>query len=131
MMENRLINVGVAFIVLGFVLGAFGAHGLKSFELETSSIESFDTGVKYLIYNGLGFIALAGVRNRLDFMMKFHFRSIMWGTILFSGSIFSLVLLPVVGIDINKFIAPVTPFGGALFIIGWGTILIKHLRNTI
>ena len=130
MIENKLINVGLAFIFLGIILGAFAAHGLKSLAIAESSIESFESGVKYMIYNGLGFLALAGIRSRLDFLLKFHFRTIFWGTVFFSGSIFCLVLLPVVGIEINNWIAPITPFGGALMIVGWGTLLIKHLRNT-
>src|SRR5690554_1964724 len=50
-------------------------------------------------------------------------------TYLFSGSIFSLVLLPVIGIDINKFLGPITPIGGVVMIFGWLVLLIKHLAT--
>ena len=39
---------------------------------------------------------IGGLRERFDFMMKFHFRMILFGTILFSGSIFILAVAPLI-----------------------------------
>lgn len=130
-MTRKFITTGLFFIVFGIILGALAAHGLKKIGIKNEQIESFEVGVRYLFYNGIGFLAIAGIRKHIDFLLKLHYRSIMWGTILFSGSIFLMVVLPVLEISINDILGPITPIGGVLMIIGWGTLLIKHLRNVI
>lgn len=129
MSDKKFILVGLIFIVLGIVLGAMGAHYLKTIGIEKEQIESFSTGTNYLFYNGIGALAIAGIAHKFDFEISFQFNAIMWGTILFSGSIFGLVLLPAAGIEINKFIGPVTPIGGLIMIFGWLTLLFKFIRT--
>lgn len=129
-MVKKLILVGIIFVFIGILLGAFAAHGLKSAGVAQDQISSFDVGVRYLFITGLGFLAIAGIREHLDFLMKLHFRSIFWGTILFSGSIFLLVLLPLAGISV-KYLGPVTPIGGVLMILGWFTLLVKYVRTLL
>ncbi|MEX1191434.1 MAG: DUF423 domain-containing protein [Brumimicrobium sp.] len=128
-MQNKLILSGITFIFLAITLGAFTAHALESFGVQKEHIESFEVGVKYLFYNGLGLVAIAGVFDRLDFTLKPQYRGILWGTILFSSSIFALVLLPLINIEISHIIGPVTPIGGLIMIFGWFTLMIKFLRT--
>lgn len=130
-MVKKLIFVGILFVFIGILLGAFAAHGLKSIGVAEEEISSFDVGVRYLFITGLGFLAIAGIRDHLDFLLKLNFRSIFWGTVLFSGSIFLLVLLPVLGFSVQRFIGPVTPIGGVLMILGWFSLLIKYLRTLL
>lgn len=106
-----------------------GAHYLETIGIEENQIDSFATGTSYLIYNGLGALALGGITHKFDFELNLHYRAIVLGTVLFSGSIFALVLLPAAGIEINKFIGPITPIGGLILIFGWLTLLIKYLRT--
>ncbi len=129
MSENKFILIGLIFIVLGIILGAMGAHYLETIGITEEKIKSFATGTSYLFYNGIGALAIGGVAHKFDFKLSLQYKFILWGTILFSGSIFALVLLPVAGIQINKFIGPVTPLGGLIMIIGWLTLLIKYLRT--
>lgn len=128
-MVRKLITCGLSFIVLGIVLGAFAAHGLEQLKVSNEGVASFEVGVRYLIINGLGLLLIAALSNHFDFILKLHFRSIFWGTIIFSGSIFGLVLLPQLNITINSFLGPITPIGGALMILGWFTLLIKYIRT--
>jgi uncharacterized membrane protein YgdD (TMEM256/DUF423 family) len=128
-MERTLILYGILFVFLGIALGAFAAHGLESMKVDAERIESFKVGVNYLLYSGFGLMILAGIRERFDFEMKLHFRSIFFGTILFSGSIFLLVLLPVMGFAPPKFIGPITPVGGFMMLVGWFTLFVKYLRQ--
>ena len=127
MNEKKFILIGLIFIVLGIILGAMGAHYLETIGIEEKQIKSFGVGTSYLFYNGLGSLAIAALSNKFDFELTAPFRSILWGTVLFSGSIFCLVLLPVAGIDINKYIGPITPIGGIVMIFGWLVLLIKYL----
>lgn len=129
MSDKKIILIGLIFILLGIVLGAMGAHYLETIGISEEKINSFSVGNTYLFYNGLGLLVIASLSEKFDFELIAPFRSIVWGTILFSGSIFSLVLLPVIGIDINKFLGPITPIGGVVMIFGWLILLIKHLAT--
>lgn len=106
-----------------------GAHYLETIGVEKDQINSFATGTSYLLYNGIGALAIAGIAHKFDFEIGFQYKAILIGTILFSGSIFALVLFPVAGLEINKFIGPITPIGGLILIFGWLTLLIKYLRT--
>lgn len=130
-MVKKLIFVGILFILIGILLGAFAAHGLKSAGVSENQISSFEVGVRYLFISGFGFLAIASLRDHLDFLLKLNFRSILWGTILFSGSIFLLVLLPLVGVSAQKYLGPVTPIGGVIMILGWFSLLVKYTRTLL
>ena len=73
-----LIGAGIAF-------GAFGAHWLKPM-ISAHYLQTFDTGVRYQIYNGLGLLILAisGLNA------KWAFRFILFGTMVFSASLYLL-----------------------------------------
>ena len=129
MSDKKFILIGLIFIVLGIILGAMGAHYLETIGVSESQINSFGVGTNYLFYNGIAAVAIAGVAHKFDFEIFTQFNLILWGTILFSGSIFALVLLPVAGIEINNFIGPITPIGGLVMIFGWLTMLIKYIRT--
>lgn len=128
-MERSFILYGILFVLVGIILGAFAAHGLATAGLEQEKIESFKVGVDYLFYSGFGMMIIGGLREKFDFLMKFHFRMIFFGTILFSFSIFILAISPLLDLNSNKFLGPITPIGGALMILGWFTLFIKYLRQ--
>ncbi len=127
-MTRKLIITGLVFFVLGILLGAFGAHGLKSMNAPSDQLMSFETGIRYLYYNGIGMLAIAGVREKMDFSLNFNYRMILWGTIIFSFSIFLLVLGNVMDDDLFSFLGPITPIGGILMIVGWFGLLVKYIR---
>lgn len=129
MMSKKFILVGLIFVLFSIALGAMGAHYIEKIGVVGDDLESFHTGVRYLFYNGLGMLAIAALEDKFDFNMKLHFRSILWGTVMFSLSIFLLVLLPQFNIEINKYIGPITPIGGLIMIYGWFTLLVKFLRT--
>jgi uncharacterized membrane protein YgdD (TMEM256/DUF423 family) len=128
-MERSFILAGILFVFLGIFLGAFAAHGLSTAGLEQGKIESFKVGVDYLFYSGFGMMIIGGLRERFDFMMKFHFRMILFGTILFSGSIFILAVAPLIDWELGKFLGPITPIGGTMMILGWFSLFVKYLRQ--
>lgn len=128
-MERSFILYGLLFVLLGIILGAFAAHGLETAGLEQEKIDSFKVGVDYLFNSGFGMMIIGGLREKFDFLMKFHFRMIFFGTILFSFSIITLAISPLLDLNINKFLGPITPIGGALMILGWFTLFIKYLRQ--
>lgn len=122
-MNRTITATGAIFIVIGIILGAFGAHALKE-RLDAEQLLSFETGVRYLIYHGIALLILGLSADKI-LGLTWPFRLLVTGTILFSGSIFLLAMQGIMGITL-KFLGPVTPIGGVLMITGWA-ILIKNL----
>ena len=48
---------GIIFPLLSVILGAFGAHLLKK-SLSESALQSFEVGVRYMMYHGLALLIL-------------------------------------------------------------------------
>lgn len=110
----------------GILLGAFGAHALKSI-LHEKLQKSFETGVKYQMYHA---ITLLVIGNYFNFTTSIE-KSVAWffilGTLLFSFSIYLLCLGAAKNIKM-KFLGPVTPLGGLLLFMGWGALLLIFLN---
>ncbi len=105
------------FLALAIVLGAFGAHGLKTL-VDAERIESFKIGV---LYHLIMTVALMVVRFSGDFSTSklSAIRLVFVGVCLFSGSIYLLVFNAIFNWPINAFFGPITPIGGVLMIAGW------------
>ena len=123
--KNTLI-IALILLILGIILGAFGAHGLKDL-VSSEKINSFEVGVRYQILNALGLMTLAALKPQLNFSIKNAVIFILLGIICFSCSIYGLTFL-LKGDSSGKILGPITPIGGLLLIIGWCLILIKVLK---
>ena len=125
-MNKQIAIISVLLIVLGIVLGAFGAHGLK--ELVTpEKVASYEVGVRYQIYHGLALLVLSLNASKIEGSLKVFLIFILSGVLLFSGSIYFLALNDVLSPDLS-FLGPVTPIGGLLMIMGWGVLLRQFLK---
>jgi len=102
------ITAGVAVI-----LGAFGAHGLKS-RVDPALLVVFETAVRYQMYHALGLLAVGLARvhwpSTLISMAGWFF---LLGILVFSGSLY---LMTATG---ARWLGAITPIGGVAFIIGW------------
>lgn len=130
-MNKKLIASGLIFILFSIILGAFAAHGLESAGVEKDQIDSFETGVRYLFISGISFLAWVGLRPFIDIEFNLSYRLVFWGTLLFSISIFLLVVLPILELNFNQYIGPVTPIGGFMMILGWFIFTVKYLRTIL
>ena len=108
--------------MLAVVFGAFGAHALKKI-LNTDQLKSFETGVKYQMYHALVLLFSGTYFSTPNQLMGCSF---IIGTILFSFSIYGLVLSDAKGKKM-KFLGPITPLGGLLLVIGWIMLLIEFI----
>jgi uncharacterized membrane protein YgdD (TMEM256/DUF423 family) len=97
---------------LGVILGAFGAHGLQA-RLSTEQLGSWDTAVRYHLLHGTALLALAlyGAASGRSIQLTGWLFSL--GILLFSGSIYLLVLTG------QRWLGPLTPLGGLCLIAGW------------
>ena len=102
----------------GVAAGAFGAHGLKSI-LSATDLVIWETAVRYQLLHGLGLLVL-GLQTRA--VLVTPALTMIVGTLVFSGSLFALVLLDV------RWLGAITPIGGALLILSWLQVAWRLLR---
>lgn len=106
----------------GVALGAFGAHGLKAV-LSPAYLEVFKTGVQYQLLHSLALLALAAGANTLGGWGQWAGRLFVLGTVLFSGSLYALVLT-----DTPR-LGMVTPLGGLALLAGWALLFIAGWKR--
>ena len=114
-MLRTFVILGAINLLISVALGAFGAHGLKEI-VTVDRLATWETGVHYHMIHGLGLLLLAAFADRLTAapkLLRWTGRLLMAGIVLFSGSLYLLVLLdlPILG--------AVTPLGGVCFLSGW------------
>jgi uncharacterized membrane protein YgdD (TMEM256/DUF423 family) len=112
--------------MLSVVFGAFAAHGLKPL-ISTEAMNSFETGVRYQMFHALFLLFLGATNYVSNDRKKFCFYLVLFGLILFSGSIYALATNTLTSFDF-KAIALVTPLGGLLLIFAWLILLINSLK---
>jgi uncharacterized membrane protein YgdD (TMEM256/DUF423 family) len=119
---TRLLATSGALFGLGAVaLGAFGAHALEG-RITPERAEVWTTAAHYLGWHGTSLLLLAALlwSDRLSDaarrLLGIAGSLLLVGTLIFSGSLFLLVLT-----GIGAFGA-ITPIGGLLLLAGWGVL---------
>ena len=111
---KTFVLLGSLSAFLGVALGAFGAHGLKS-RVTPEMLAVWQTGVQYHLVHALGLV-LVGILCHL-LPEASLVRSAGWfllsGTVLFSGSLYVMVLSDI------RALGMITPLGGVAFLVGW------------
>ncbi len=126
-MEKKIFLVASILGLIAVILGAFAAHGLRD-ALNTTSLESFQTGVRYQMYHAF-FLFVVGLMPQLQPQQKKRlFWLVLLGVLLFSGSIYLLATNALTPIDF-AFFGPVTPIGGLLLISAWGLLGFYFLKR--
>lgn len=126
-MNKKIVIGGAVLIVIGIILGALGAHGLKKL-VDSQALLTFETGVRYQMYVGFALLILGVNADKLLMNLKWVIRLMVTGMLLFSVSLYFMVLQEPMGISL-KFLGPITPIGGGLMIISWG-LFIKNLLSS-
>ncbi|MDP2069538.1 MAG: DUF423 domain-containing protein [Lutibacter sp.] len=111
---------------LAVIFGAFGAHALKKI-LSDEQLKSFETGIKYQMYHAIVLLVVGFNVNLETAAEKYMVYSFMLGVLLFSFSIYGLVISSANNKKLT-FLGPVTPLGGLLLIIGWGLLFYSILN---
>ena len=122
-MFKLFASIGSINALLAVMLGAFGAHALKS-RLSTEMLEIFQTGVQYHFYHALGLLAVGIIAYHLpdSRLLKWSGWLMLTGILIFSGSLY---ILSISGI---KWLGAITPIGGTAFIIAWVLLTIAIVR---
>ena len=119
------ILLGSLNALIGVALGAFGAHGLKT-KVAPEMLTVWNTAVQYHLIHALGLLLIGILAHLMPAapLIKSGGWSILLGILLFSGSLYALVLTGI------KLLGIITPFGGVAFLIGWLLIAIAAWRHT-
>ena len=127
MKADTFIKIAIFFGMTGIIFGALAAHTLSNF-LSTEKITSFQTGVKYQIFNSLFLLIISLNINKFNKRISYSFKLITIGILFFSFSIYALSLQEIINKDLS-FLGPITPIGGLLIIIGWFNIFFAIKKN--
>lgn len=125
-MGRRFFIAGAVLGLIGIILGAFAAHGLKPL-LSVEEMNSFETGVRFQMYHGLLLLILGNITQQQKRKFSTIFYLLIMGVILFSGSIFLLATNSLSVYDF-KVIAFITPIGGTMLIICWILLAIHFIK---
>ncbi len=123
-MKSVFLVLGALCAFVGVGMGAFGAHALKA-TLSAESLAVYQTGVTYQMWHSLGLIAIALVQQHMPDSKRIAIAGwlMFLGIVLFSGSLYLLVLL-----DMPQ-LGMVTPIGGACFLIAWLLVCLSANNN--
>jgi len=113
-MKTYLI-IGASLAGLAVLIGAFGAHGLKT-RVSSEDLGVFETAVRYHMYHSLGIILISILGITKDFpdnILLMPVYLMIAGIIIFSGSLYILVLTNI------RWLGAITPIGGSLLIFSW------------
>ncbi len=127
---EKLLMAQVTGALLGFLgvlFGAFGAHYLKR-KLSEDQARSFETGVRYQLLHAILLLVLSFNLSFSGPLDGYIVGAFLWGTLLFSFSIYGLVLSEVYGKK-WRFLGPVTPLGGLLLLAGWALLGYSFVAN--
>jgi uncharacterized membrane protein YgdD (TMEM256/DUF423 family) len=129
-LQKKLFQLSCILIGIAVILGAFGAHGLKDAVSETY-ITTFKTGVHYQFIHSFGILILALSLRRLNQeVVQLVYKFFLAGIIMFSGSLYLIVLIQALHIENNLgVIGLITPLGGLCFISGWFFLAVKGYKQ--
>lgn len=126
-MDKKIISTGAIFGMLAIILGAFGAHALKKI-LSLEQLSTFETGVRYQMYQALFLLFIGLMTDLSQKTKKIIYNLVLFGVILFSGSIYLLATNTLTSFDF-KTIGFVTPIGGLLLILAWGVLFLNIIKK--
>lgn len=108
---------------IGVVLGAFGAHGLKT-RVTPDLLTIFETGVRYHMYHALALLAVSWASTRWTSpWITTSGWLFLVGILVFSGSLYLLTLTGA------RWWGAMTPLGGLALIGGWMCLALGALRG--
>ncbi|MFY8027723.1 MAG: DUF423 domain-containing protein [Bacteroidia bacterium] len=123
-MKHKLIALSAVSGAISIILGAIAAHQLKNL-LSESSLDAFDKGVKYQMFQSL-FLVILGIscNSENHKVIKNVALLAFTGMCLFSLSIYLLSTQIITNINFS-WLGPITPLGGLAMIVSWLFFAVK------
>lgn len=124
---RRIVATGAILALLAVGAGAFAAHGLETV-LDRHQLGIFETAARYQMYHAIALIAVGAIASCPGYStrwLKLTSLAFVLGIVLFSGSLYALVLT---GIGL---LGAVTPLGGVMFMFGWLALAVAALKPSL
>ena len=116
---------------IAVILGALGAHGLSKYVesglISEKMFHAYETAVHYQLLHSIAIIAIVALQYKFAMYFKPLMYLMMSGIVLFSGSIYLLVMGDLLKIN-TTWAGPITPLGGLLLIAGWFVLFLSALK---
>lgn len=123
MSPRAALMAGAIFAFLAVAAGAFGAHAIRD-SVSAERLDVFQTGVRYQFFHALSLLVLGR-----DLALRPHWAwaSLLFcvGILIFSGSLYALVLLD------KSWLGAITPLGGVCFLAGWAFVIAGSVRDRL
>ena len=116
--DRHMVAAGATLAGLAVVLGAFGAHALKS-RLGAESLGWWQTAVQYQMWHALAVLGL-GLAGRG--WLRLPAWLLVAGALVFSGILYAMAL------GGPRWLGVVTPVGGLAMIAGWALLAWRASR---
>jgi uncharacterized membrane protein YgdD (TMEM256/DUF423 family) len=117
-MPNFLF-LGALNLMLAIILGAFGAHGLKT-RVTPEQLSWWHTATSYHMWHALGLLCIGLLLLNLQLPQRQMARSAGWllqsGIVIFCGSLYAMTL------GAPRWLGAITPIGGISMIAGWALL---------
>ena len=120
--QTALLSGGV----LGFLAVGMGAMGTHYLELTEPERLAWSTAVDYQMWHAIVLLVAPLIPFSASRIFPFLIASFAAGIVLFSGSIYLLVLTK------NSLWGPITPLGGICILLGWFLVILSawmHREN--
>lgn len=128
-MHKNYLGIAALLGAITVAIGAFGAHGLQRITSDTVILHSYQTAVQYQMVHVLALLAVGILFERFSATwLSWAANFFLAGIFFFSGSIYIITYFKINGMS-TRWIGPVTPVGGLLFIAGWLFLLIAVQRK--
>jgi len=114
---RRCLAAGAILMMLGVMLGAFGAHALQA-QLTPRQLASYQTGVQYQMLHafGLMIVGIVGQVTGATPRLRWSARLMVAGILFFSGSIYLMTT------GAPRSLGMVAPVGGVSFMAAWALL---------
>ncbi len=118
-MHKQFLSTSFVLGAIAVALGAFGAHALREL-VDEKAIQTWQTAVQYHFYH-LFAIALVAIllKQGANAWYKRAGYLFIAGILVFSGSLYTMILLKATGATSVNWLGAITPIGGVCFIAGW------------
>ena len=124
MRPQIMLIIASTFGALAVLIGAFGAHALKTILEQNERIPTFETASKYHFYHTIVMVIIGVIAlNNQSKYLAYSSWSFMFGILFFSGSLYILSLTN------YKFLGAVAPIGGLLLLAGWILLLLHFFQS--
>ncbi len=118
-LARKLAIIGCLILALTVAIGAFGAHIIQP-RISGHYMDIFRTATHYAFVHALGILFLSIVYHHIPSRpLGIAMRLLLFGIILFSGSLLIISLNELVEMPSLKKFGAIAPIGGLCFIAGW------------